>query len=93
MADRTEIEFDPVKSQSNLEKHGVSLADVADFEWETAQIDEDVRFVYAERRFRATGWLGERLHVLIFCKLGEATRAISFRAANEREATSYANSD
>ena len=88
-----EIEFDPVKNQSNLEKHGVSLADAADFEWRTAQIAEDMRFVYAEKRFRATGWLGERLHVLIFCKRGEATRVISFRAANEREAKSDANSD
>lgn len=82
-----------MKNQSNLEKHGVALADAADFEWETAQIDEDVRFVYAEKRFRATGRLGERLHVLIFCKRGEATRVISLRAANEREAKSYANSD
>ena len=93
MAGRTEIEFDPVKNQSNLEKHGISLADAADFEWETAQIEEDIRFVYSEKRFRATGRLGERLHVLIFCKRGEATRVISLRTANEREAKSYANSD
>ena len=93
MPSEIEIEFDPVKNLSNLEKHGVSLADAADFEWETAQIDEDLRFVYPEKRFRATGRLGERLHVLVFCKRGDATRVISLRTANEREAKSYANSD
>lgn len=93
MPSEIEIEFDPVKNQSNLEKHGVSLADAANFEWEAAQIDEDLRSVYPEKRFRATGQLGERLHVLIFCKRGDATRVISLRTANERGAKSYANSD
>ncbi len=93
MPSEIEIEYDPAKNKSNLEKHGLSLAVAADFEWETAQIEEDIRLVYSDERFRATGWLGERLHVVIFCKRGAATRVISFRAANEREAKRYANSD
>ena len=93
MPSEIEIEYDPAKNRSNLEKHGFSLADAADFEWETAQIEEDIRLVYSEKRFLATGWLGERLHVVIFCQRDAATRVISFRTANEREAKRYANSD
>jgi uncharacterized protein len=84
-----EIEFDPVKNQRNLEKHGISLASATEFEWDAAQIEEDVRFVYGEKRYQATGWLDGRLHVLIFCERGDATRVISFRKANDREFDEY----
>lgn len=50
-------EFDSLKDASNQAKHGVSLALVADFEWETAQLREDVRVAYAERRFQALGYV------------------------------------
>ncbi len=58
MADDIEIEFDAVKDAKNLAKHGVSLEDAQDFDWATARIEEDFRFVYGEKRFEATGWLG-----------------------------------
>ena len=88
-----EIEFDPAKNQRNVDKHGISLASATEFDWDAAQIEEDTRFLYSETRFEATGWLGERLHLVIFCKRGNATRVISMRKANEREARDYANSD
>ena len=84
-----EIEFDPVKKQLNVEKHGISLVEVVEFDWDTAQIEEDLRFIYAEKRFEATGWLGNRLYVVIYCKRGIATRVISFRKANDREFDEY----
>ena len=83
------IEFDPAKNQRNVQKHGISLADVVDFDWDTALVEEDLRSIYAERRFEATGWLGNRLHVVIYCKRGIATRVISFRKANDREFDEY----
>ena len=88
-----EIEFDPVKDQLNVEKHSISLASAMEFDWDAAQIEEDMRFLYSETRYEATGWLGERLYVVIFCKRGNATRVISMRKANEREARDYANSN
>lgn len=88
-----EIEFDPGKDRLNIQKHGISLAEVVEFDWDTAHIEEDLRFLYAEKRIEATGWLGERLYVVIFCKRGNATRVISMRKANEREARDYANSN
>jgi len=48
-------EFDLTKDDGNLEKHGLSLADAEDFEWETAVIHEDTRKQYAEPRFQAAG--------------------------------------
>ncbi len=41
-------EFDSAKSKSNLDKHGLSLADADGFEWETAVVREDTRKQYAE---------------------------------------------
>ena len=32
------FEFEPAKDESNLEKHGVSLADADEFEWEAAVV-------------------------------------------------------
>ena len=93
MADDIEIEFDAVKDAKNLAKHGVSLEDAQDFDWATARIEEDFRFVYGEKRFEATGWLGERVHVVVFCVRGDKTRVISVRKANEREVRVYANSN
>ncbi|HHW4679832.1 MAG TPA: BrnT family toxin [Xylella sp.] len=83
-------EFDPVKDESNLDKHGVSLADADGFEWETAVIREDTRKQYAEQRFEATGYIGERLHVMIYCLRSGAVRVISLRKANRREEKRYA---
>ena len=89
MPNEIDIEFDPVKNLSNFEKHGVSLAGAADFEWETAQIEGDIRFMYPEKRFKAVGFLAQRLHVLIYCLRGEKTRLISFRKANDSEFDEY----
>ncbi|HHW4681342.1 MAG TPA: BrnT family toxin [Xylella taiwanensis] len=83
-------EFDPAKDESNLDKHGVSLADADGFEWETAVIREDTRKQYAEQRFEATGYIGQRLHVMIYCLRSDAVRVISLRKANHREEKRYA---
>jgi uncharacterized DUF497 family protein len=82
-------EFDPAKDKSNFNKHGLSLTDALDFEWETAVIREDTRKRYAERRFETTGLIGDRLHVMIYCLRGDVVRVISLRKANPREVKRY----
>jgi len=84
------IDYDPAKDASNVRKHGVSLALATLFEWETAKIEADTRFDYGESRFKATGYIGPRLHVMIFCPRGALTRIISLRRANAREEKRYA---
>jgi len=83
-------EFDPAKDESNLDKHGLSLADADGFEWETAVVREDARERYAEPRFEAKGYVGDRLHVMVFCLRAETVRVISLRKANSREVKDYA---
>lgn len=83
-------EFDPAKDESNLDKHGVSLADADGFEWETAVVRGDTRKQYAEPRFKTTGYIGDRLHVMLFCLRAETVRVISLRKANSREVKDYA---
>lgn len=83
-------EFDQAKDENNLDKHGLSLAEAEFFEWETAVVREDTRKQYAEQRFEATGYIGDRLHVMIFCFRSVSVRVISLRKANKREENRYA---
>ena len=83
-------EFDPAKDHSNRAKHGVSLVDAEGFEWDTAVVHEDARKRYAEPRFQTMGYIGERLHVMVYCLRANAVRVISLRKANVREVKRYA---
>ena len=83
-------EFDPVKDAMNIDKHGLSLADADGFEWEAAVVREDTRKRYAEPRFDAKGYIGDRLHVMVYCLRADAVRVISLRKANAREVNDYA---
>jgi hypothetical protein len=53
-------------------------------------VREYTREHYAEPRFEAKGYIGERLHVMVFCIRSEVVRVISLRKANPREVKSYA---
>jgi len=85
-----DYEFDWAKSESNFAKHGLWLAEVEAFEWETAIVHEDTRKRYEERRFVATGYVANRLHVMVYCLRSHAVRVISLRRANQREIKRYA---
>jgi uncharacterized protein len=47
------ITFDPNKSRKNAEERDLPFERVVGFDWETAQVNVDDRFVYAEPRFAA----------------------------------------
>ncbi len=83
------IEFDPDKNEANIAKHGIDMALVADFEFDTAVVAVDSRKSYGETRNIALGYIDARLHVLVFTKRGQTVRVISLRKANEREAKAY----
>jgi len=84
-----EIEFDPEKNVRNIELRGISLQDAARFEWEGALIVADRRRDYGEPRYRAFGFIENRLHALVFTPREGATRVISLRKANRREVLRY----
>ena len=56
-----EITFDPAKDAANLAKHGVSLSEVANLEWDEALVWVDARHDYGESRQSALVPLGNRL--------------------------------
>lgn len=82
-------EWDEAKREANRRKHGVDFADAALFEWRTAVVEESSRA--DEPRYLAIGYIGERLHAVVYTKRGENRRIISMRAASDREEDRYAS--
>jgi uncharacterized DUF497 family protein len=83
------IEFDPAKSEHNARTRRLPFSAVADFDFDTAMVVEDRRHSYPERRFVATGYIAERLHVMCFTPATDGIRVISLRKANKREIKIY----
>jgi len=68
----------------------LSFERAAEFDFNSAVIEREYR--NGEWRFVAKGFLGDRLHVLVFLELKDNIRVISFRKANQREMKSYEES-
>ena len=83
------IEFDTAKNEVNIRERELSFEQVKDFDFSAAIIDQDIHKAYAESRFVAVGFLGNRLHVLCFTPIALGIRVISFRKANIREVRDY----
>ena len=83
------VEFDPAKNIRNITERGLSFERVAEFDFETAVFLADDRRDYGETRIRAFGFLGDRLHVLVFKPIPGGIRIIGFRRANSREVKRY----
>lgn len=82
------VTWDEAKRRSNLAKHGVDLADADRFEFNFALVEED-RDVRGEQRFRAIGWIDDRLCYLIYTVRGDETHVISLREADKKERRRY----
>ncbi|MEY2891444.1 MAG: hypothetical protein RJA98_1352 [Pseudomonadota bacterium] len=82
--------YDAAKSLRNETERGLPFEMVEDFDWSTALIAEDAREDYQERRYQALGFIGERLHMLVFTPRDGAVHVISLRRANQRERTRHA---
>lgn len=89
MTSNVDYEWDEDKADANLAKHGVSFESVVDFEWPTAVVNVDDRKDYGEDRYRAFGFIGDRLHSLAFTPRDGKCRVISLRKANRREVNYY----
>lgn len=84
-----EIEFDPDKDAANFAKHGMSLADAAEFDFETASVLVDGRYDYGETRYRAFGRIGGQGYCVAFTMREKIIRLISFRRCREKEMRRY----
>lgn len=78
--------FDPAKSQANIQKHGIDLADIEELFYDLNAItieDQD----HSEQRFVTLGVDGfGRLLVVCYTYRGETIRAISARRPNRTNA-------
>jgi uncharacterized DUF497 family protein len=83
------ITYDPDKNERNIRERDISFESAREFEWASAYIVEDMRKNYPERRFQALGYIGTRLHMLVFTPRAEDTHVISLRKANRREVKRY----
>ena len=80
---------DPAKNARNIAERGIAFEAAADFDFGTAVIALDDRKDYGEDRRVATGYIGPRLHVLVFTMRGVTCHIISLRKANKREIRTY----
>jgi uncharacterized protein len=80
------FEWDPRKSDANLRKHGLDLADaVPMFEGPMLAVP-DIRQDYGEARWTGIGTTNGRVAVVAFAECGEdCIRIISLRKANRHE--------
>lgn len=83
------IEFDPAKSEKNIELRGLSFSLAERFSWDTALVGHSAQ-AHAEPRYVAIGEIDGRTYVIVFVVRGENVRVISLRRANRREVASYA---
>lgn len=81
----------PVKSDANVEKHGVSFDAAERFEWGTALETRDTRRAYDEVRTVALGLIGDDVYALTFTRRGHLMRIISLRLARRKELQRYAD--
>ena len=79
------ITYDPAKNAANIERRKLPFGLIADLDWSTAVIVEDLRGDYGERRYRVFGYIGARLYAPVFTPRSDAIHVISLRKANSRE--------
>jgi uncharacterized protein len=84
-----DVEYDPEKNAWNIKNRKLAFNRARDLDWNTAHIRLDSRMDYGEQRWIALGFLGGRLHVLVFKETVTGIRVISFRKANTRERNAY----
>ncbi|EYC51719.1 hypothetical protein AZ34_11990 [Hylemonella gracilis str. Niagara R] len=85
-----QIEFDPAKDAINQARHGLTLAEAGELDWETLVAKPDTRRDYGETRQIGYAVRGARLYCVVYVDRGEVRRIISLRKANSREVKSYA---
>lgn len=83
------LSYNSTKNDSNLQKHGLSLAEARLLEWDTALEWIDGRKNYGEERRIALVLMKQRLYCIVYVELKVGIRVISLRKANVREVEKY----
>ena len=80
-------EWDEAKRRGNITKHGIDFESVDRFDWTTVRYERSVR--HGEERVLALGYIGDRLHAVVYINRGENARIISMRKADRKEMSRY----
>ena len=84
------FEWDPVKANENLRKHGVSFTAATRVFEDTFRVDwEDVREDYGEERYVTIGMVNAEVLSVAYTLRGDVIRMISARRASNQEKAQY----
>ena len=83
-----DYEWDEQKRRENADKHKVDFTAIYGFEWDTAVYNSND--IHGEERWVATGYIGNRLHRVVYTWRDDRRRIISLRKTNPREDRDYA---
>ena len=86
-----QYDWDENKRIANMARHKIDFISAVDFQWDTALETVDDRFDYGEERWVALGFIGTKLHVMVYNFRSQNIRIISLRKANKRERIYYEN--
>ena len=81
----TTYTWDEAKRKSNLRKHGLDFADAPAVIKGKSYTEEDMRYLYVERRYITIGYFEGKAVVVVFTEDDDEVRIISFRKATRRE--------
>lgn len=81
--------WDEKKREQNLRKHGLDFAAAPKVFQGNTISNEDLRYLYDERRYITVGSLADRLVSIIHTETAHEIRIISFRAATSHEADRF----
>jgi hypothetical protein len=85
-----EFEWDEVKADSNLAKHGISFDDaIAVFADPAIVMVTTFREEDGEDRFKAIGRIGDLVFTVVYTERNDVKRLISARRANAKEEKRY----
>ena len=83
-----EFEYDPAKSRSNKEKHGMDFEEAKEL-WTGNFVQTPLRVVAGETRVRVIGKVNGVFWSAIITMRGKAVRIISARRARDEEKEKY----
>jgi len=81
--------WDEAKRVLNLVKHKIDFTAAENFDWTFSVVEIDDRENYGELREIASGFIGDRLHVLIFTRRDGVIWIISLRKADKPDVRRY----
>ena len=81
-------EWDEAKRVDTLAQRGIDFASMDYFEWNTAVHSRSDR--HGEVRWASLGYIGSRLHHVVWTQRDENIRIISLRKARSTEVRAYA---